>query len=391
MGKVMKSSTLEYWFGKIKKLDSNAEKLLKNFLNEPEYKPLSELTKKNYAIALYNLLKYTHKKLEKISLGDVKKYFSIRMEEGTNISTLRREYNQLRKFLRYIGIEMDFELGRRKKKEKFVVDPKNFLTNEELEKLLSILNHPRDKALIMLLRETGIRIGEALALDVRDVEFTERYGRLHIRSSKTAERYVEFVLSIPYVKAWLSVHPDPRPNSPLFVTLRGKVRRLDYYGVRSILRRALKKAGIEKRVHPHLFRHQVATELLSLERLPEEAVRIYLGWKRGSQMTGLYSSVTSEKANELVMRARYGLKTREEKREEEKGYKECPRCSRMVPIDAKYCLYCGLVLERKELVKEKEIAEVTSELIELLRDKLVELLKDRPELLEQLRELIRKS
>jgi len=375
----MKSSTLEYWFGKIKKLDSNAEKLLKNFLDEPENKQFSELTKKNYAIALYNLLKYTHKKLEKISLDDVKKYFSIRMEEGTNTSTLRREYNQLRKFLRYIGIELDFKL-RREKKEKFVVDPESFLTNEEFEKLLAAVRYPRDKALLMLLRETGIRIGEALALNVGDVEITERYGRLHIRKSKTAERYVEFVRSIPYVRSWLSVHPDPRPNSPLFVTLRGETKRLDYYGVRSVLRRALKRAGLKKRVYPHLFRHHVATELLSLERLPEEAVRIYLGWKHGSQMIERYSHVTSERANELVMKARYGIG--EEKREEPKGYKECPRCGRMVPVDSKYCNYCGLVLDREELMRERELMRRVDELIELLREN--------PQLLDQLKKLVKK-
>ncbi|RLD14938.1 MAG: hypothetical protein DRI22_02815, partial [Caldiserica bacterium] len=199
--------------------------------------------------------------------------------------------------------------------------------------------------------------------------------------SKTAERYVEFVKSIPYLKAWLSVHPDPKPDSPLFVTLRGRPTRLTYNGFRMVLIRALKRAKLKKRVHAHLFRHQVATELLSTERLPEEAVRVYMGWKHGSRMVSRYSHVTSEKANELVMRARYGLKTSEEK-EEPKGYKECPRCGRMVPIDSKYCNYCGLVLDREELMRERELMRRVDELIELLREN--------PQLLDQLKKLVKK-
>ena len=375
-----RSYGLEYWLEKVRELDPKAEEKLRQFFSEPENILLSELAKRNYAMCVFTLLEYTGKRLDEIDQDDVKDYLRARREEGASTKTLEVVFSILRKFLRYLGVELRFRL-RMGKKEKFVVDPSTFLTNEEFEKLLSALGTTRDKALIMLLRETGIRIGEALSLDVRDVEMTERYGRLHIRYSKTAERYVEFVKSIPYLKAWLSVHPDPKPDSPLFVTLRGRPTRLTYNGFRMVLIRALKRAKLKKRVHAHLFRHQVATELLSTERLPEEAVRVYMGWKHGSRMVSRYSHVTSEKANELVMKARYGIG--EEKREEPKGYKECPRCGRMVPVDSKYCNYCGLVLDREELMRERELMRRVDELIELLREN--------PELLDQLKKLAKKG
>ena len=371
--------TLEFWLEKIRELDPNAEVVLRQFLSEPSNIFLSNLTKRNYAMALYNLLKHTHKHLEEISQDDVKEYLNQRVRRLSN-SSLFNEFIHIRKFLRYVGVKLDFK-PRLSRKEKFIVDPSQFLTEKEFEKLLSALPHPRDRALVMLLRETGLRIGEALSLDVRDVEITPRYGRLHIRYSKTAERYVEFVKAIPYLRAWLSVHPDPKPNSPLFVTLRGKVERLKYIAFRNRLQRALERAGLKKRVHPHLFRHQVATELLSLERLPEEAVRVYLGWKHGSRMVSRYSHVTSERANELVMRARYGIKTREEV-EEPKGYRECPRCARMVPVDAKYCLYCGLALDRTTALMEAQLEEEVAGLIRRLVEK--------PELVEKLKDIIQK-
>jgi len=375
----MKSHIPEYWLEKIRTLDPETVVIVKKFFSEPENLNLEPRTKANYTRVVYYLLKMTGKPLREIRLEDVKKYFAKRSEQIKPIS-LESEFILLRRFLRYIGIELNSKL-KPSRKRKFVVDTSQFLTDSEFERLLSEFKHPRDKALVMLLRETGLRIGEALALDVRDVEITERYGRLHVRYSKTAERYVEFVKSIPYIRTWLSVHPDPRPDNPLFVKIKGKPTRLEYQAFWKLLKEALKRAKINKRVHPHLFRHQVATELLSTERLPEEAVRVYLGWTHGSRMVSRYSHVTSERANELVMRARYGIKTRE-KKEEPKGYKECPRCGRMIPIDAKYCSYCGLVLEREEFIREKELRERIDELIDLLRKN--------PQLLDQLRELARK-
>jgi len=376
---MVRSYGVEHWIEKLEKLDPSAAELLKSFLNRPENLLLSEWTKKNYAVSLFNLLKHTGKKFEELTEDDINSYIKTRLESGVSFSTLNIELILLKKLLKYAGVEIDLKL-RLPRKEKFVVDPSQFLTDEEFEKLLSALHYTRDKALLMLLRETGMRIGEALALNVGDVEFTERYGRLHIRYSKTRERYVEFVRSIPYLKAWLSVHPNPRPDSPLFVSLKGELKRLSYDAFRHSLKRALRKVGLKKRVHPHLFRHQVATELLSKEGLPEEATRIYLGWKHGSRMVSRYSHVSSEKANELVMKARYGIG--EEKREETKGYKECPRCGRMVPIDSKYCNYCGLILDREELMREKELMRRVDELIELLREN--------PELLDQLKKLVKK-
>jgi len=375
---MVKSYGVDHWIEKLEKLDPNAVELLKSFLNRPENLLLSKWAKKNYAVSLFNLLKHTGKRINELTENDIENYIKNRLESGVAPSTLNIELILLKKLLRYAGVEIDLKL-RLPRKEKFVVDPSQFLTEDEFNRLLSALHYTRDKALVMLLRETGVRIGEALALNVGDVEIGERYGRLHIRYSKTRERYVEFVRSIPFLKAWLSVHPDPKPDSPLFVSLRGELKRLTYDAFRHSLRRALRKAGLEKRVHPHLFRHQVATELLSSERLPEEVVRVYMGWKHGSQMVSRYSHVTSEKANELVMRARYGIETREEV-EEPKGYRECPRCSRMVELKYKYCPHCGLALERKVAVEEARVREKVGKLMR-------KLIED-PELREKLRSIL---
>jgi len=144
----------------------------------------------------------------------------------------------------------------------------------------------------------------------------------------------------------------------------------------------LKRAGLKKRVHAHLFRHQVATELLSVEALPEEAVRVYMGWKHGSRMVSWYSHATSEKANELVMKARYGIKTGEEV-EEPRGCKECPRCERRVEVKFKYCLRCGLILDREEIFRMSDV--------KLRLARILDQLAEDPRLTELLRELVKEK
>jgi len=357
---------VEYWLDKIAKKYPESIEKVREFLKRPEHLNWSEETKKRYCVAIWNFLDYVQKPIERIEEEDVVNYLNWLKEIGCKPKTLEIQFMCIRRFLRFCGIEINFKLKLPRKVE-FPVDPSQFLSNEEFEKLLSVLTHPRDIALITLIRETGMRIGEALSLNVGDIEF-EEYGKVHIRHSKSAERYVEFVWAVNPLKAWLTVHPDPKPDNPLFVKLkRGKIERLTYDACRKMLERALKKAGLKKKVTFHIFRHQVATELLTTEGLTEEAIRRYLGWKPGSKMISRYSHVTSEKANELVLKTRYGIKTRKE-REEPKGYRECPRCARMIEVKWKACPHCGFIFDRKIAIELGEAEGILTELLELLKD-----------------------
>lgn len=77
---------------------------------------------------------------------------------------------------------------------------------------------------------------------------------------KTGYRRVRAVWNVEYLKAWLEVHPERyNPDAPLWVTLDSKenlLEPLQYAAIRMKLQRIAKKARINKRIHPHLFRHQ---------------------------------------------------------------------------------------------------------------------------------------
>lgn len=353
----MKAHQVEYWLKKIRQLDPDAEKKLLEYFGEPENN-FEIGTKVNYAKALYYLLRDTKKPLSEITLEDVK-LFLARRKEQVKYATFAIDYMLLRRFLRYLGIELNSKL-RFSKKEKYVVDPNQFLTEAEFFRLLKHMNQ-RDRALTYILRETGMRIGEALALDIKDFKkVSANKAYLHVRESKTCEREVLIIKSVPEIEAWLRMHPDPKPDSPLFVRIKRKPVRLDYQTYHKNLKNALKRAGINKRVHPHLFRHQRATELLS--RVPEAIAKRYLGWKPGSRMTERYNHLKDKETNQVIEEEEYGMR-KEEKREEKRGIMECPVCGAIIEKRFKFCPFCGSSIEEEKNILRETIKMTQARLI----------------------------
>jgi integrase/recombinase XerC len=126
----------------------------------------------------------------------------------------------------------------------------------------------RDRALVELLYGTGIRVGELVALDVRDVELAAREVRVLGKGRK------ERVVPIPEqarlaLGEWLEVRRGPGVlGEPLFISLRPRreeaPRRLAAREARRILAERATQANLGERVHPHRLRHSYATHLLDM-------------------------------------------------------------------------------------------------------------------------------
>lgn len=120
----------------------------------------------------------------------------------------------------------------------------------------------RNRALIALLWRTGLRISEALALRPSDID-AER-GMVRVANGKGGKHRTvaagEEALAL--VGAWAAARAaldGVTGRQPLFCTLQGG--RLSSRYVRTAMRRIARKAGVERRVHPHAFRHTLASEL----------------------------------------------------------------------------------------------------------------------------------
>jgi site-specific recombinase XerD len=116
----------------------------------------------------------------------------------------------------------------------------------------------RDRAIILLLLDTGMRAGELAALCVRDVDLKNR--RLIVFGKGAKERVLYFS-SITGKAIWryLSERGDVAPGEPLFASING--RPLGCNALLQLLRRLGRKAGVPD-CHPHRFRHTFAINFL---------------------------------------------------------------------------------------------------------------------------------
>ena len=121
----------------------------------------------------------------------------------------------------------------------------------------------RNLALIGVLARAGLRLSEALALNMDDVDLRPRSGWALIRRGKGAkERQVPLNTELRrVVTEYLEASPEEMSSEPaLFVTRSGK--RLGPRAVQRMVAGAAQRAGIERRVTPHVLRHTFATRFL---------------------------------------------------------------------------------------------------------------------------------
>jgi integrase/recombinase XerC len=137
----------------------------------------------------------------------------------------------------------------------------------DVTKQIAVMSHAaaiqaRDTALFTLLYGCGLRIAEALALDVRDAPLAGSDGMLRVVGKGRKERIVPVLPAVrEAIAGWLALHPDRRPDNPLFLGARGK--RLDPAVAQRTLREFRRLYGLPEHATPHALRHSFATHLLA--------------------------------------------------------------------------------------------------------------------------------
>lgn len=118
----------------------------------------------------------------------------------------------------------------------------------------------RNRALVALLADSGLRIGEALRLRIEDLNFSSR--TVNVRGGKGQKDSVGFfgAEAAVYLRAWLAKRRDAAPEDFLFVDRDG--RSLTRNAAAKTLHRLGRKAGLPRLVGPHALRHYAATSIL---------------------------------------------------------------------------------------------------------------------------------
>jgi site-specific recombinase XerD len=174
----------------------------------------------------------------------------------------------------------------------------------------------RDLALIDLLFATGIRVGEASGLDVRD--FFERDAAFRVQGKGGRDRLALIVdeETVRIQRAHLAARRSIRTDSPaLFISASGE--RLSTQGMTNVIARLRRGARIKRHVTPHMLRHTVATLLLR-NGVDIRVVQEFLG-HASIATTQRYTHVTKEHMARVLRKRHPSLSLRANKRGRTKG------------------------------------------------------------------------
>jgi integrase/recombinase XerD len=260
--------------------------------------------------------------------------------------------------------------------------PDELLTAEDVRKIAEAAIHPRDKALALVLYESGCRIGELLSMRIKNVEFDE-YGGCLIVDGKTGPRRVRIIASTPQLAVWLDCHPLREDReAPVWVSVGGKDRGhvLSYSGAKMMLKDIAKKAGIKKRVYPHLFRHSRATHLAN--HLTEAQMKEMFGWVQDSSMAATYVHLSGRDVDNALL-ALNGIGIKNNGQDENFKGIVCPRCKNRNSPTSKFCNVCGSGLDLKSTLELEETME--------WEDKVMNDLVKMPEVQSYLKQMLRQT
>jgi integrase/recombinase XerD len=132
----------------------------------------------------------------------------------------------------------------------------------ELQRILAVESDPRNRALLVLLYASGIRVSEVCGLSWRDLQPNGDGGQVTVLGKGGTTRAVTVPKSVWDALAALRAH-DARPDDPVFASRKAiNGGRLRPAAVFRIVRKAAARAGIDLPVSPHWFRHAHASHAL---------------------------------------------------------------------------------------------------------------------------------
>lgn len=302
---------------------TEAEALLDRYLTAlAAHKNLSPYTLRNYGNDLRHFFDFIQERGVAVSAVDrplVREYLSMLVASGLVPASIARKVSTLRSFYRHLRltgvVDADPLLGVRGPRRERRLP--HFLTQEQIEALIGAADRQtpqglRDRAILELLYASGLRVSEAVGLDVSDIDLEERTARVQGKGAR--ERLV--LMGRPAARAVERYLDQGRPRlarrkeTALFLNRDGG--RLSQRAVQLLVRKYALAAGLDRSVHPHLLRHTFATHLLE-GGAELRVVQTLLG-HANVNTTQIYTHVTESAKRRAIEEALDGIARIEEER-----------------------------------------------------------------------------
>ena len=217
---------------------------------------LSPRTINTYSHCIERFFRKCRKEPKEVSKADVREFLDALVEKKRAGNTINVYLNALKFFYQDV-------LGRKLMVNvKYSKVPKTmpiFLSKEEIMLLIYAIKNPKHKLMVKLIYSAGLRVSELLNLKVENLDFPFRHG--WVRHGKCGKDRLFIIAEsikddlIDYVKINSS-------NGDDWVFRGYNGNRMSAMSVQKIVKKAAKKAGIKKNVHPHALRHSFATHVI---------------------------------------------------------------------------------------------------------------------------------
>ena len=211
-------------------------------------------TIKTYRECVKRFLNSNHKDVRKYSKKDIKEFLEGLAEKGAAGSTINVYLQALKFMMEYalnkrVWIDIRYSKTDRKRMPEV-------LSKEEVRSLFKTIKNPKHLLMAKLMYSAGLRVSELLNLRVRDLELTEGYGWVRKGKGNKDRLFIIAHTLRPELTEWV------RDKSPDQLVFKGQKGMMSPDTVRAIIRKAAKKAHINKNIHPHTLRHSFATHLI---------------------------------------------------------------------------------------------------------------------------------
>jgi len=198
-----------------------------------------------------------------VTRGHIDEYLRYLANQGRTGTTRARKLVSIHMFFTYLvkeGVILHSPAStvKRPRKER---KPKHILRPDEFRRIVAAARgNPRDYALLQLLAQTGIRVSEVIAIRLPELDLEYKTLTIHGKGSK--ERIIPLEKkALHALQSYLAVRPKTS-DQHLFLNYQGKG--LSIGGVRKMVEKYVKRAGITKKISCHSLHYTCATNRSAL-------------------------------------------------------------------------------------------------------------------------------
>lgn len=268
---------------------SNAE-YMQMFLDAKSIEGCSQRTIKFYQSTIQAMFKMVTTPVRSISTEEMRRFMTeYHREHNCSKVTLNNYRRNLNSFFAWLEEENHILKSPMKRIHNIKTNKvvKEIISEEEIEKLRDVCGNLRDLAILDLLYSSGMRIGELVNLNRRDINLDDLECVVFGKGGKERRAYFDAKTKHDLEK-YLASRDDDDPA--LFVSLDSPHVRLAHGRIEQIFRLLGRSIGI--RVHPHKFRRSMATRALN-KGMPIEQVQKLLGHNQ-LDTTLIYAQVSQD-------------------------------------------------------------------------------------------------